>query len=592
MTRFGKTSKLVAAALGGALALSACGGGSDDTDEPKDSETSAAAEGGGTITLAYEQELFTYNGNTGDGNALANSIATQWVKTGFWYFGEDGVVTPNEDFGTFEKTSDDPLTVEYQINENAAWSDGEPIDCDDIMLWWAQSGGFLGFSTAGTAGVEDTKMPTCAPGDKNFTLEYTKPYADWMATAPGHGNGALQPAHIVATQGGLADGAELIQVIQGVDYADEAAVEAANEQLADAIEFYNNGWTIDGALPSEDLIPSSGPFKFGEYKAGESLTLVPNDAYWGTAPKADEVVIRFIEQNEQAQALQNGEVDIVSPQPSTDLKAQLESLSGVELAVFPQYVYEHLTFNHDSGAFAGNPELRKAFVMCVPRQLMVDNLIKPVQEDAAVVNSTVAATLDPFYQEVVDNSVPADMAQQDIEGAKKILEDNDLVGTTVKVRTLDNPRRNQQGQLIKDACDQAGFDIDFEAHGDFFEGEGALYQNRYDVSMFAWSGSSLISGWNSQYRTVDECTAEAKGSNMGCYSNEEMDALLDQVLRTSVEQEKIDLISQISKISWEDVVAIPLFNHPGMAAWNSEVQGIVPNPAQSDIVWNMPEWTR
>ena len=54
------------------------------------------------------------------------------MLTGFWEFGEDGTVVPDEEFGTYEKTSDDPLTVEYKINPDAAWSDGEPIDCDDV----------------------------------------------------------------------------------------------------------------------------------------------------------------------------------------------------------------------------------------------------------------------------------------------------------------------------------------------------------------------------------------------------------------------------------------------------------------------------
>lgn len=598
MTRFGRTSKLVAAAMGGALVLTACGSDSGDNGSSDDSQSDGG--GGGTITLGYEQEWTTWNSTTSDGNLVANSVATYQVTTGFWFFGEGGAITPNEEFGSYEVVSEDPLTVTYTFHPDAAWSDGTPLDCDDALMWWSQQGGFLDFSTPGTAGIEDTKMPECESGDKEFTLEYLTPYADWEGAGPGQGNTTIMPAHVVAEQGGLESGDELIDIIKGVDWdystphseRDHGGIEEAEAALADAIEFFKTGWIIDGALPDESLIPSSGPFTIGSYSAGEQLTLVPNEAYWGEPAKADEVIFRYIAQDAQAQALQNGEIDIMSPQPSSDLRDQLEALSGVEVAVFDQYLYEHNTFNFESGPFSESLPLREAWMKCLPRETLVQNLIRPIDEEAQVRNTVVAHPLDPYYDDVVSNSMPDEFAEQDIEGAREILEEEDAVGTTIRLRTLDNPRRNAQGQLIQDACNEAGFDVDFEAHGDFFAQDGAMYTNRYDVAMAAWSGSALISGWNSTYSTPDECSASGKGNNNGCYSNPELDALLEEVLVTVDEDEKVRVISEISTILWEDGVSVPLFNHPGMAAWADDVQNVVPNPAQSDIVWNMQEWTR
>jgi peptide/nickel transport system substrate-binding protein len=595
MTRFGTTSKLVAAALGGVLVLSACG--SDDSNGNGDNgDGGNEAGGGGTIIYASEQEWSSWNPTTSDANLAVNSLSTYHVTTGFWYFGEGGVITPNEDFGSYEVINEDPLTVKYTINEDAAWSDGNPIDCAEALIHWSQEGGYLDWSTSGTQGMEDVKMPDCEPGDKEFIHEYRVPFADWEANGPGHGNTAFMPAHVIAEQGGFESEEEIIEIIKSVDWEDADAREAgaaeANEKLADAIKFFKEGWVIDGELPAAETIPSSGPFTVGAYQAGEQLTLVPNENYWGEPAKADEVIFRFVPQDAQAQALQNGDIDIMAPQPSVDLKRQLEALSGVEVAVFDQYLYEHNTFNFESGPFSDNLELRQAWMKCVPRQLLVENLINPVDENAVPRDSVVAHPLDPYYEEVVANSLPAEFAETDIEGAKAILEDLDMVGTEIKLRTLDNPRRNAQGQLIKDACEQAGFKVDFEAHGDFFAPDGALYNNRYDVAMAAWSGSAVISGWNSTYKTPSACTAEGKGNNNGCYSNEELDALLTEVLQASDEDDKTRLISEISAHLWDNAVTFPLFNHPGMAAWASDVQNVVPNPSQSDIVWNMPQWHR
>ncbi len=84
-------------------------------------------------------------------------------------------MTPHEEFGTYEKVSDDPLTVEYTINEAAVWSDGVPIDCDDVQLWWTQNSGAIDglFSAVGIQGIEDTTRPECEPGGKSFTLSTT-----------------------------------------------------------------------------------------------------------------------------------------------------------------------------------------------------------------------------------------------------------------------------------------------------------------------------------------------------------------------------------------------------------------------------------
>ena len=91
------------------------------------------------------------------------------VLLGFWYFAPDGSVAPETDFGTYEKTSDDPLTIEYTFADDAVWSDGEPIDCDDAWLaWYSQSGQTDTFKPVSTDGYEDIDTVECADGDKTF----------------------------------------------------------------------------------------------------------------------------------------------------------------------------------------------------------------------------------------------------------------------------------------------------------------------------------------------------------------------------------------------------------------------------------------
>jgi peptide/nickel transport system substrate-binding protein len=261
VTKTRTITKATAVVAAGALVLSACSSNGGDGD-------ASSAGDSTTITLAWDQEYDSYNNTTAGANSSKNAIVNHGVTGGFWYYGEGGAVTANPEFGSYELVSEDPQTVEYSIPPDAVWSDGEAIECADMMLWWAQQTGRYDFSVIGSDGIEDTVMPECELGDKDFTLEYEVPYADWASNGPSNGNQAMMPAHVVAEQGGLTT-EELVEAIRDED----------TDALADAAEFFNEGWTISGALPDEELIPSSGPYKLAAYDAGQSLTLAPHESW-------------------------------------------------------------------------------------------------------------------------------------------------------------------------------------------------------------------------------------------------------------------------------------------------------------------------
>ncbi len=573
MTKARKITKATAVVAAGALALSACSsnGDSGDADGPS---------GSTTITLAWDQEYDSFNNTTAGANSSKNAIVNHNMTSGFWYYGEGGAVTPNPEFGSYDMVSEDPQIVEYSINPDAVWSDGEAIDCDDVLLWWAQQSGKYDFSSAGTGGTEDTVMPDCEAGDQDFQLEYEVPFADWNNNGPGHGNNSLMPAHVVAEQGGLSV-EELVDAIRDEDV----------DALADAAEFFNEGWTLSGSLPDEALIPSSGPYKLTSYEAGQSLTLSLNENWWGETPANESVVVRWIASDEQAQALENLEINVMRPQPTVDLINQLDGLGGIQYETYDEYVYEHLDFNFDSSAFE-DYDLREAFAHCVPRQLIVDNLIKPVQPDAEPMDIRNISPFDPGYAEAVAASGGDQWGEVDLDRSREILEELDMVGQEVRLGTTGgNPRRLQTAELIKDSCDEAGFEVEINAEDTFFDTDGSLSTNSYDVAMYAWSGSSQVSSWNSTYRTPAECTVEGKGNNNGCYANDEMDDLLADVLQEFDPDAQLEIINEIETILWDDLVTIPLFSHPGTAAWSDHLENVVPNPAQSEIVWNMSEWS-
>ncbi|HEY6795119.1 MAG TPA: hypothetical protein VI248_10605 [Kineosporiaceae bacterium] len=208
------------------------------------------------ITWAHEQEFSQYNTNTTGGIAIVNRVVLGAMLDGFWEFRPDGSLQPNTDFGGYAKVKDGPLTITYMVNPEAVWSDGTPLDCDDLMLTWlARSGvtGRNGFSAASTAGHADQNLPQCSPGGREITVTYRKGYADRAAR---YGPAEIMPAHVVEQQAGLTK--------TFIDYA----ATPTSPELAKAVAFSDNGWAFAPGKLKKDLAPSSGPYVLDSWTCG------------------------------------------------------------------------------------------------------------------------------------------------------------------------------------------------------------------------------------------------------------------------------------------------------------------------------------
>lgn len=558
---------------GGALVLSAC---STADSGSSDDGSAAATTSDQTITAAWEQEFTAYNNQTATNNATANSIVLNGVLSGFWFFGADGSIVRNEAFGTYEKTSDDPLTVKYTISDDAVWSDGEPIDCDDVQLHWAatanqiKQGNASIFEPASVAGMEQTNPIECNAGDKEFELVYSQPFADWEAMFGG--TDLMMPAHVVA-QGTSMTSEDLIAAVKAKDAT----------KLAPVAQFWNQGGFVPqpGTLNKEVML-SSGPYMLDSWQAGNSITLKANPEWWGEAPKAGTVVIRTISGEQQAQALQNGEVQVISPQPQVDVVNQLDAIGEtVTVSKHDKYTYEHVDFNFES-AFS-DKRLREAFTLCMPRQQIVDNLIKPVNPEAEILDLRYYFPFQEEYDTALEGIDVAKYATADVAAAKAIV-DQVSPGRKVNVRIgymSPNPRRTNTVSLIKSSCDQAGFNVQDAAQTDFFE--NGLPNGNFDVALYAWAGSPLLSGAATTFVTNG-------GNNKGKYSNPEVDRLTQELNEETDTARHPELVGQIEKILWEDLATVPVFVHPGVDAWSSNVEGVESNVSQAEITWNMYNW--
>ncbi|QPM91681.1 ABC transporter substrate-binding protein [Pseudooceanicola algae] len=153
---------------------------------------------------------------------------------------------------------------------------------------------------------------------------------------------------------------------------------AASEGLAS--EDFNSGTAAIG----------TGPYVFGDWKPGETLTMTANEDYWGGAPEFKDVEIRFIS-NDAARvaALLSGAVDVADALPPQDVP-RVESTDGLSVFSTPsgRVIYLGLSMRFDqapgvtdlSGApLDVNPfkdaRVRKAVSLMIDRDLIVDRIL-------------------------------------------------------------------------------------------------------------------------------------------------------------------------------------------------------------------------
>jgi peptide/nickel transport system substrate-binding protein len=563
----------------------ACGddddNGSAATTTGGTSETTApSGNAGGTVTYAAEQEYTAYNNSSGDQSLFANTLVLNMVQPAVYI--TDGNLALNlntELMDSVELTSEDPQVVEYKIKADAVWEDGEPIDCSDFYSFWiASNGTFTGpdadgdgtpdplFNAATTTGYENISTLECSDDGKTVTTTYDTAFADYKGLF-----GALMPAHVQEQETGIAD---------------ITTVTPDSPDAAAAAEFWNTGWIGYDATKSL----SGSWYRISDFTPGQSLTLELNPKYWGTPGFLDSIVFLLVpDATAQPQALSNNEVQVITPQPNPDLIAQVAAISGVTSAVDFGTTFEHFDFNMANPILA-EAAVRQAFALCINRQEIVDTTIGPLSSDAAVLNNRIFLSNQNGY---VDNS--GDYAAQDITQAQSILEaagwtdsdgdgirDKDGTKLSFRIGRRDpNPRRQTTIQLAQTECQPAGFDL-IEDAAENFNSE-RLPASDYDMALFAWVGTPLLSSNQSIYTT-------GGGQNWNGYSNTEVDDLLEQGNSEFDEAARIDLYNQVDTLLWDDMITIPLYQFPDFQAFQTNINNVVYNGSLG-VTWNANEWS-
>ncbi|SEE97197.1 ABC transporter family substrate-binding protein [Ruania alba] len=600
-----------------ALVLSAC--------ETPETEGGSGITEDTALSVAWNQSFYEYNDDSATGNATANAIILYMMNSGFTYYDGDLNLAQDTSFGTYEKTSDDPLTVEYTVDDDSAWSDGTPVDAADMLLFWAAMSGHFNTATfdsdddgvtvypedhedAGEPVPEDVlanqvffnatnpnmteiESMTVSEDGKSVTAVYASPFADWELNV-----GMGVPAHVVAMHAlDIEDPMEAKQALIDAVEGEDASV------LAPIADFWNTGFQFGDVLPDdESLYLSSGPYLMTDFVRDQYVTLEANPDYTGDLqPKVETIIVRyFADPMAAVQALENGEVHLIQPQASSDTLQALEGLGdGFDVITGDGATYEHVDLMFANGGpfdpatYGGDEEtalaVRQAFLKLIPRQDIVDRVVAPLNPEATVRSSFNAIPGAPNYDMLVeanqmDTAFPLEI---DREGAAQLLEDAG-VETPVEVRFLtasDNPRRMDQLALITESVEADGlFAINDVSSAEW--GSMLADPSQYDASMFGWqSTSTSILNSRSTFET-------GGGNNFGGFSDARVDELWAEIAVTPDFDQQSEYLAEIESILVENAFGASLYQHPSITGYNTDLQNVSSIQVSPTMFWNYWEW--
>jgi peptide/nickel transport system substrate-binding protein len=520
---------------------------------------SAAAE----IDYVVDGPLNTYNANTTVGFASAGAQAFARTLIGFGYHGPDGQVVADRDFGTVSLVGGSPLVLDYQIADNAVYSDGKPVTCDDLVLAWAaQSGRFPGFDTATQAGYVDIANVECIPGQKKARVSFVPDrgvvdYTQLFAAT------TMMPSHVIADQLNI----------------DVTATLLSNNapSVAQIAQLWNTTWDLKPGLKPDEIhkrFPSSGPYKVESVLDDGAVVLVANDRWWG--PKA---ITKRITVSPQAPDIQdrvnNRNVDVVDVAAGSS--GTLATPDNYERTDSPSAGIEQLIFAAQ-GPLA-QAKARRAFALCTPRDVIAhdagvpiaNSRLSPVAADA-VAQADGAAEAGPF-----NKADPA--AARDALGGVPLAVRISYQGPNARLAVT-------VGTITK-SCSAAGISVSNVTLDT--SGPRALKDGKIDVLLASTGGAGGSGSTGSSAMDAYDLHS-GNGNNLSGYANPQVDGIIGALAVSADPAERVRLLAEGAPVLWADMPTLPLYRQQRTLLMSKKMYAVSSNPTRWGAGWNMDRW--
>lgn len=343
---------------------------------------------------------------------------TTGLNTSIWFFMSiyDQLIRVSADGISLEPAlaeswdvSDDGLTYTFHLRPGVKFSDGTPMTSDDVVYSWVRAANDPGqhwtFTlTALQRDADGMVQGISAPDDATVVVELAQPWSPFLSDV------AMFNLSVVS----------------------KAFAEGQEDRLV-------------------DQCMGTGPFALGEWKKGESLTLVKNANYWEEGlPLLDEVAVMLVpDDNARILQLQGGELDGMKDVPSGRVP-ELQMDPSLKVYQFPSTYTQYIVLNTREAplndAFA-----RRALQYATDRQTLIDVVLFGVGAPA-----TSFMPKGALYWNDTLEGFPYDLARAQKELAQSATPDGFPLNLTVLGGSADD---QMLASVLKDMWSQIGVDV-------------------------------------------------------------------------------------------------------------------------------------
>ena len=542
------------------LALSACGA----SGTPTTGTSSTAVQKGGTwIDDLYEEPTSLIPNGSSETFAV---MVDQSIWAPIFYGDTSGAIQAGlaAEIPTVANgdVSADLKTWTFKLRSGLKWSDGQPLNADDVNFTWPLWTGKSKFTAASTVGFNLIQNASVSSDKLSITFHLTDKFEPFVAAWADAG-GAPIPAHIFSSM--------------------------PPDQILKS---------------SQNLKPtvSSGPFTISESVRGDHYTMVRNANYYQADkgyPYLDKVVFRIVTNQDtilsdfQAGSINSSWFLDVTKTPAYKQLTNYHIASNTSAADNFEAIY----FN-ENNPLLKDVTLRKAMAMAIDQP----TLIKTARQGQAVPLCTDHGSgYHPGYQP--DAACP----HFDIAGANSLLDSAGYTKGTDGIRvkdgkrlvfqystTANNPWRKADSLINQSNFKQIGVQLNIQYYpaSTFF---GTILPGGkpgvYDIGEFEDSfGYDADDSGLMACAQIPSAANSFSGGNWTWYCNPKLDALFTQEQSTTDANQRQQAFNQIHQIYLTDFPFAVLYGPVDMAVVKNTAINYKPGPTGASETVNIWLW--
>ena len=321
------------------------------------------------------------------------------------------------------------------------------------------------------------------------------------------------------------------------------------------------------------------------------------------------VFVPVRDSNAELTAFRTGEVDMIYPQNQIGLKKKILAVDGAEYTSSLGPQWEHFDML-SSVPGLDDLEVRKAIATALPRQQIVDRVVKDANANATVLDNTQFMVNQKQYEP--NWSMYPESG--DVEAAKAILDaagwkpgaDGVRAKNGVKLEftvgtTSGNQARILAEQIIQQQLTKIGVKMTIKNAPDILDTNMVGFD--YQTLIFAWVASpdpysnnviwlssAIPARCTKRLSKAGQCNDS--GLNFTKVRDPKVDDLLNATDRTADPTERAALYNEADKqLAENGVTVIPLFQKPTQLGYKKSISGVQDNATQDGFTWNIEDWS-